>query len=84
MSYSNAAGPDYDPVLHANGAWASGRIGNTAWALFERGDGLVLSVQGLGQHEPTLIPIDTHSEKKGFLVFAGDMARAVRRGRMTP
>lgn len=81
-AYVNQAGPDFDPVLHANGAKSSGRIGNTAWALFERGDGLVLSFQGLGADKPTLIPVDADSEKQGFLIFAGDMMAAV--GRMTP
>lgn len=73
---------DFDPVLHAAGAKASGRIGNTAWALFERGDGLVLSFQGLGQGAPTLIPVDADAEKQGFMIFAGDMMAAV--GRMKP
>lgn len=79
---ANNAGPDFDPVLHANGAKASGRIGNVAWALFERGDGLVLALQDLTMSRPLHVPVDAHSEKEGFMVFAGEMIAAV--GRMTP
>ena len=80
--FNEYPGPDCDPVLHANGARSSGRIGNTAWALFERGDGLVLSFQSLGASAPTLIPVDAESERQGFMVFAGEMIAAV--GRMSP
>lgn len=74
----NQAGPDFDPVLHAGSARASGRIGNTAWALWERGEGLVLAFQVLGQ-ERILVPIDSDSEKVGYMKLVAALLGGVRR-----
>lgn len=45
-----------DPVAVVNSALACGTIGRVAWALVERGDGLVLAIGD------TNIPIDTPAE----------------------
>lgn len=71
-------GPDFDPVLHAGSARASGRIGNTAWALWERGEGLVLAFQVLGQ-ERILVPIDSDSEKVGYVRLVTALLHALTR-----
>ncbi len=71
--YLIRSGLDFDPLGHAATALGSGLIGRVAWALFERGDGLILS---FNQPDRALvvIPIDAKSEKDGFLAMAGDLA----------
>lgn len=49
--------PRVDPVAVISSALAHGQIGRVAWALVERGDGLVLAIGGEN------IPIDTPAER---------------------
>jgi hypothetical protein len=66
-------GLDFDPLGHEASALSSGIIGRAAWGLFERGDGLILSFN-IPDHPLVVIPIDSKSEKDGFLVMAADLA----------
>jgi hypothetical protein len=81
QSIATHAGPPFDPVQASASAKAHGRIGLVAWALFERGDGRILSFQKTGGSRLT-IEIDSQSEVEGFLRFVGDLMAAI--GRMTP
>lgn len=65
-------GRAFDPVTASASSLAHGRIGRAAWALFERGDGLVLSIDLPG--EPLcVVPIDSEAEKMSF----GEMAESL-------
>lgn len=64
---SQAWTAEHDPVQAANSALAHGRIGLVAWAIFERGDGFVLSFEKQGRY--FTIEVDTPAEKDGALRF---------------
>jgi hypothetical protein len=72
ISFVPAVGRDFDPVGGAESSLAHGRIGLVAWALFEHGDGLVLSFDKLGK--PFTIEAHSKSEEDGFLAMTGDLA----------
>lgn len=61
-----------DPVTASASSLAHGRIGLVAWALFESGDGLVLSFEKLGR----FFTVEVHSgaEKAAFEIFRKDLA----------
>lgn len=73
ISMVPAVGRDFDPVTASASSLCHGRIGRAAWALFERGSGFVLSID-LPDQPLLVIPIDSTSEKVGFLQMAGDLA----------
>jgi hypothetical protein len=64
-------GRNFDPITAAEGSLCHGRIGLVAWALFEQGDGLVLSFDKMGK--PFTVEAHSKPEKDGFLVMAGDL-----------
>lgn len=75
-SYQNRAWTaEHDPVQAANSALAHGRIGLVAWAIFERGDGLVLSFEKQGRH--FTIEVDSAAEWAGIHDLAGKLVDAL-------
>lgn len=64
-----------DPVTASASALAHGRIGLVAWAIFERGDGLVLSFEKQGRY--FTIEVDSASEWAGTHDLAGKLVDAL-------
>lgn len=80
-SFVRDPGPEHrhdglDPVTASASALAHGRIGLVAWAIFERGDGLVLSFEKQGEH--FTIEVDTPAEKDGALRFQDALCEGIR------
>jgi hypothetical protein len=71
ISLVPAVGRDFDPITAAEGSLYHGRIGLVAWALFEHGDGLVMSFDKMGK--PFTVEAHSKPEKDGFLAMAGDL-----------
>ena len=67
-------GQKFDPVTASASALAHGRIGLVAWAIFERGDGLVLSFEKQGEY--FTIEVDSASEWRAYHDFLNGLGQA--------